>query len=170
LTIVWQISTQLYQRSAFPLCPVDQILTSAIRRKKAVSQQTSELEALEARLRATGERLKKVASASPQTKSSSGRSSPRQRVPLGDTFTSSPTKAETPTSPLTTEFKNTSRPNTGRPQTGEDRRPVSGWKQEAHPSYTTPPVPGALPPTPGASEDGDIPPPPPQKDSYREEV
>jgi hypothetical protein len=183
---------QLYQRSAFPLYSADQILTCAIRRKKAVSHQTSELEALEARLRATEERLKKVASASPQNKYSSGRSSPRQRVPLGDTFTSSSTKAEMSTSPLATEFKNTSRPNSGRPQTGEDRRPVSGWKHEAQSSYTAQPVPGALPPTPGASEgessdsdyvvvggvrnsadigeDGDTPPPPPQKDSYREEV
>jgi hypothetical protein len=69
---------------------------------------------------------------------------------------------------------------------------VSGRKQEAQPSYTALPVPGALPPTPGASEgessdsdyvvvggvrnstdigeDGDTPPPPPQKDSYPEEV
>jgi len=153
-------------------------------KKRAVSSQTSELEALEARLRATEERLKKAASAgiAPAGKSPSGRSSPRQRMALGDTFTSSPTKEESPTSPLASEFRNTSRPNTsGRPQTGRDGRPASGWKPEAHPSYTAPPMPGALPPTPGASEgesdsdyvvveaerksadigeDGDMPPPP----------
>jgi hypothetical protein len=182
---------QLFQRSASPLWFLCHILTYAIRRKKAVFHQTSELEALEARLRATEERLKKVASASPQNKSSSGRSSPRQRVPLGNTFTSSQTKSEIPTSPLGTQFKNASRPSTGRPQTGEDRRPASGWKQEAHLSYTAPPVPGSLPPTPGASEgesdpdyvvvgglrrcadigeDGDMPPPPPQKRYHREEL
>merc|ERR1712098_684273 len=51
-------------------------------KKKAVSTQTSELEALEARLKATEERLKMAATGSPPGKSS-GRSSPRQRVPLG---------------------------------------------------------------------------------------
>lgn len=83
------------------------------------------------------------------TKPPSGRSSPRQRSALGETFTQSPTKNEQPTSPLQSEIKN-SRPNTGRPQTKEGR-PGSAWKGEAHNSYN-PPVPGALPPTPGASE------------------
>jgi len=159
-------------------------------KKRAVSSQTSELEALEARLRATEERLKKAASrgVSPAGKSSTGRSSPRQRTALGDTFAPSPTKEESPASPLASEFKRTSRPNTSdRPQSGNSGRPVSGWKHEAHPAYTAPQMPGALPPTPGASEsegtesdsdyvvvgaerksadigkDGDIPPPPPQK-------
>lgn len=101
-------------------------------RKQAVSTQTSELEALEARLKATEERLKK-AGVSPPGKSSTGRSSPRLRVPLsGDTFKD----GEQPTSPLASEFRNF-RPNTGRSQTKE------GW---------TAPMPGALPPTPVASE------------------
>lgn len=100
-------------------------------RKQAVSTQTSELEALEARLKATEERLKKAA-ASPPGKSSTGRSSPRSRAPLsGETFQ----EGEQPTSPLASEFRH-SRPNTGR-QTKEE------W---------TAPMPGALPPTPGASE------------------
>lgn len=121
------------------------------RRKKAVSSQTSELEALEARLRATEERLKKAGlrGAAMAPAKPSGRSSPRQRTALGDTFQQSPTTSEHPTSPLATEHK-TSRPNTGRPQTKEGR-PGSGWRGEAHPSYNSP-VPGALPPTPGASE------------------
>ena len=148
---------QLYQRSAQSSPSFGTILTP--RRKKAVSSQTSELEALEARLKATEERLKQAASGSPPGKSSTGRSSPRQRVPLGDTFT-----RESPTSPLAAEF---------RPPANDDRS--SGWKQEGYAA----PMPGALPPTPGASEgefdseyvlvegrksadigeDGDIPPP-----------
>ncbi|CZR68009.1 uncharacterized protein PAC_17908 [Phialocephala subalpina] len=102
-------------------------------KKKAVSTQTSELEALEARLKATEERLMKASGGSPPGKSSTGRSSPRSRVPLsGDTFK----EGEQPTSPLASEFRN-SRPNTGRLQTKEE--------YTAH-------MPGALPPTPGASE------------------
>ncbi|KAH8757008.1 hypothetical protein BGZ57DRAFT_339369 [Hyaloscypha finlandica] len=159
-------------------------------KKRAVSNQTSELEALEARLRATEERLKKAAStgASPAKSSSSGRSSPRSRPALGgDTFAPSPTKEASPTSPLSSEFRHTSRPNTSeRPASGREGRPTSGWKQEAHPSYTAPPMPGAMPPTPNdtpsasegesdsdyvvigqerksadVGEDGDMPPPPP---------
>ncbi|KAK0100575.1 hypothetical protein ONS95_007033 [Cadophora gregata] len=91
-------------------------------KKKAVSTQTSELEALEARLKATEERLKLAANGSPGK--ASGRSSPRPRVPLGDTF------KEHPTSPLSAEFRN-----------------KDGSR------YT----PGELPPTPGPSEDGDVP-------------
>jgi len=101
-------------------------------KKKVVSSQTSELEALEARLRATEERLKAAAS----DKSPSGRSSPKPRTPLGDTFASS-TKLTNVTSPLASEFNRPgSRPVTAnRPKTGEGR-----------------PMPGQLPPTPGASE------------------
>jgi len=105
-------------------------------KKKALSTQTSELEALEARLKATEERLKLASGASPPGKSSTGRSSPRSRVPLGDTFK----EGEQATSPLATEFRN-SRPNTGR-QTKEGRT-QDGYSAR---------MPGALPPTPGASE------------------
>jgi hypothetical protein len=59
-------------------------------------------------------------------------------MPLGDTF--SPPK-EAPTSPLATEFR-TSRPSTARPKTKDGRKEP----------YQAPPMPGALPPTPGASE------------------
>jgi uncharacterized coiled-coil protein SlyX len=159
-------------------------------KKRSVSNQESELEALEARLRATEERLKQAASAGASpAKSSTGRSSPRPRPTLGeDTFASSPTRAGTSTHPHTGESRQTSRPNTStRPQSGNAGRPTPAWKQEAHPSYTAPPMPGALPPTPDRSEasegeseseyvvvatnrtsadigkDGDMPPPPPQK-------
>ncbi len=120
-----------------------------------MSFQTSELEALEARLRATEERLKKAASAgaSPAGHSSSGRSSPRHRSALGDIFAPKPTKEDNPTSPLASEYKDTLRPNTSdRPEAGKCDRPVSGSKHERHPSHIAPPMPGALPPTPGASE------------------
>jgi len=96
--------------------------------------------------------LKKASSPSPQ-RSSSGRSSPHARTPLGDTFGNQPTTKENPTSPLSSELKNASRPSTAktaRPQT-KDGRPESAWKGQAAPSYA-PPMPGALPPTPGASE------------------
>jgi hypothetical protein len=169
-----------------PVCSVDQILT-ATPRKRAVSDQTSELEALEARLRATEERLKKAASTGVSPVNPSGRSSPRPRPAIGeDTFIPSPTKEHSLTSPLASEFKQTSRPNTSdRPASGRGGRPASGWKQE---SYTAPLLPGALPPTPNDTpsasegesdsdyvvvgekrksadigEDGDMPPPPPQK-------
>lgn len=91
-----------------------------------MSTQTSELEALEARLRATEERLKAVSSTSPNK---SGRSSPHQRVPLGNTF--APREAQT--SPLASEFRPTSasRPKSRKDETYQAR---------------------GLPPTPSASE------------------
>ncbi|KAF4622752.1 hypothetical protein G7Y89_g14274 [Cudoniella acicularis] len=114
-------------------------------KKKAVSSQTSELEALEARLKATEERLKArqggVIPPVPKGRSSSGRSSPHQRMPLGDTFTSSPTKAEHPSSPLSSEFG--SRATTNGRQTGKGEDTLR--KQEVN-SYQ------AMPPTPGTSE------------------
>jgi hypothetical protein len=159
-----------------------------------VTSQTSELEALEARLKATEERLKAAASGETSpTGRRSGRSSPRPRAPLGDTF--SQVKREQPTSPLSESTKAPSRPQTAnRPKT-RDGRPVTGRRPTE--SYSqAPPMPGALPPTPGASEgeseslsesepgyvlverqrmktsadldsaaeDGDVPPPPPAKD------
>lgn len=125
---------KVYEKSAAH--PADNSLLTC-NRKQAVSSQTSELEALEARLRATEERLAKAGitglSSTSADKSSSGKSSPRSRTPLaGDTFQNP--KSENVTSPLQTEFKN-SRPNTGRPTTKDGRQ-----------------LPGALPPTPGASE------------------
>ncbi|KAH6683001.1 hypothetical protein B0J14DRAFT_136201 [Halenospora varia] len=116
-------------------------------KKKAVSSQTSELEALEARLKATEERLKAKTGGATippvMGRSSSGRSSPRQRVPLGDTFTSSPTRAEHPGSPLSSGFGS-----------GATNGQQMGNSEEVgkETAYTAQPMPGALPPTPGASE------------------
>lgn len=110
-------------------------------RKRAVSSQTSELEALEARLRATEERLKQTKALGLAHTSGNGPASPRRsRTPLSNnTFESSqtqghPTQYQTPTSPLNTEF---------RPKT--PTRPGTSKRQEA------PPMPAA-PPTPGTSE------------------
>ncbi|CZT13745.1 uncharacterized protein RCO7_11513 [Rhynchosporium graminicola] len=90
-------------------------------KKKAVDTQTSELEALEARLKATEERLKLATGSSPSSRIS-GRSSPRPRVPLGDTF------KDNPATPLSPDFK-----------------------KEGGGAYIKP-VGGDLPPTPGPSE------------------
>ncbi|KAL3426601.1 hypothetical protein PVAG01_00110 [Phlyctema vagabunda] len=116
------------------------------KKKQAVSTQTSELEALEARLKATEERLK-AAAISPGKDSSSGAGgSPRQRAPLGDTFSQAKEAERLPMSPLTTDFANkpSSRPATGNKPVS---RPTSGWNQESGQA-----MPGGLPPTPGASE------------------
>lgn len=100
-------------------------------RKRAVSSQTSELEALEARLRETEERLKaKQAVASDPTRRHSGMGSPRTRQALGDTFNrrqDGEGENRSPSSPLAATHENTKTPS--RPPTG-----------------------GAMPPTPGASE------------------
>lgn len=120
-----------------------------------MSSQASELEALEARLKATEERLKARQApgagadfdSSPKNKPS-GRSSPRVRTPLGDTFASTPTRAAHETSPLAAEFDNdaTDGQHTDQPTEG---RPIAQRKQD---SYMGQPMPGGLPPTPGASE------------------
>jgi hypothetical protein len=110
-------------------------------RKKAVSSQTSELEALEARIRATEERLKSLSTSSSPTQTTttpssaslaaqnrlSGRSSPRPRPAIGETF-------DAQKSPLAqNEFRPSSanRPKSRREDTVQTR---------------------GLPPTPGQSE------------------
>jgi hypothetical protein len=105
-----------------------------------VSSQTSELEALEARLKATEERLKQKQAMTGMP--NRGAQSPRQRIPLGDTFTAPAQGAEQKniTSPLSEEFNQLKTPT----------RPPTSRKQE--PPSTVPPMPGDLPPTPGASE------------------
>lgn len=138
----WQISTLLWTEStsATPLSRNELALT--VFRKRAVSSQTSELEALEARLKATEERLKQKQAMSYANR---GSQSPRQRAPLGDTFSSAaeePQRSQNQTSPLATEFRS--------------RTPIRPQTGKKEPSNTTsagaPPMPGALPPTPGASE------------------
>ncbi|RDW82466.1 hypothetical protein BP6252_03578 [Coleophoma cylindrospora] len=108
------------------------------KKKQAVSTQTSELEALEARLRATEERLK--AAAENPRRTLSGRSveggtpqTPRERVPLSDTASQGREAERSPASPLAQKFVQVpSRPGTGK---GDGMA-----------------MPGAMPPTPGASE------------------
>jgi hypothetical protein len=148
-----------------------------------VLHQTSELEALEARLKATEERLKQRQSMGYKGMSSQGSPSPRRRAPLGDTFVP-PVEGEesqqrNQASPLATEF---------RPKT--PTRTQTGKREPSYTSSSASPMPGALPPTPGASEgestdgdeeedrasadyvvvpkDGDLPPPiPPPRSSHR---
>lgn len=100
------------------------------KRKKQVNTQTSELEALEARIKEMEERLKR--SKEPGQSGSSPRA-PRQG--LGDTFggpaSSAPAEKDLPQRPL-----QGSRPGTAKPT---QHAPVHG---------------GAMPPTPTASEDG----------------
>ncbi|CAG8984180.1 hypothetical protein HYALB_00008182 [Hymenoscyphus albidus] len=112
-------------------------------KKRVVSSQTSELEALEARLKATEARLaakQAGGGTSPNISRSnsaatpSSRPSSRRAAPLdGSTFNRVPSAADLqmPKSPL-------------------GPRPTSSQKH----TYTaySPPVPGGLPPTPGASE------------------
>ena len=112
-------------------------------RKKEVLNQASELEALEARIKATEERLKQRQSMSFTGMSSRGSQSPRRRAPLGDTFAprahgeQAAVQQRNQTSPLATEFQHMT----------ATRSPTG--KRE--PSFTTSNVP-ALPPTPGTSE------------------
>lgn len=84
-------------------------------RKRAVSSQSAELEALQARLRATEERLKarQSQSASPSG-GNSKQSIPRRRVPVGNPSGSlRTTQPAAPTSPLATQpAANQSRPQT----------------------------------------------------------
>jgi hypothetical protein len=151
LTTPLQTSTLQSAKSNRRPSPTDQHSTN-LPRKMKVTSQTSELEALEARLRATEERLKAAASGetSPTSRRSGG-SSPRTRAPLGDTFSHAQREREQPTSPLSESTRAPSRPQTAnRPKT-RDGRPVTGRRPtESH--SQAPPMPGALPPTPGASE------------------
>ncbi|KAI9770722.1 MAG: hypothetical protein M1840_002972 [Geoglossum simile] len=66
---------------------VDTLAVSVDKKKQAVSSQSQELEALEARLRHTEELLKeKAASSKSPLQNGSGRSSPRRRTPLPTSF------------------------------------------------------------------------------------
>ena len=104
-------------------------------RKKAVSSQSQELEALEARLRETEERLKQRRSRnSSPSSSSNGRNTSHRRAPIGRTFSGQGGEAEQAavTSPLATQPPSTQ----SRPPTAQS------------PSYSIPSIPGAMPQTP----------------------
>lgn len=101
-----------------------------------MSSQSQELEALEARLRETEERLKQRQSrASSPAAAGSGRKSTHRRPGIGRTFGGEGSEQEQApaTSPLAAQpLSSQSRPSTGKA-----------------PSYTVPPMPGAMPETPG---------------------
>ncbi|KAM3074465.1 hypothetical protein ACMFMG_002731 [Clarireedia jacksonii] len=124
-------------------------------KKREISSQTSELEQLEARIRETEERLK--AATTP-------RGSPPSKLATQAPKTQ-PTYTSDPTSPLEAKFGNnitSSRQEEGA-ETTEDKfttRPQPIKQTPSSYSTTTAlasQMPGALPPTPGASEDGDVP-------------
>lgn len=103
------------------------------KRKKNVNAQASEIQALEARIREMEARLKAPASAAGRLGSGSNPTSPRQRPGVANAFENHPPPPPVPRDTAVPEGK--SRPGTARAS------------QQA--------VPGALPPTPTASEDGD---------------
>lgn len=111
-------------------------------RKNEISTKTSELEELEARLRATEERLKaKQAAAIPGILSPGNPASRQQQSTDG------------PISPLEPKFENniTSR---GAGISGESlaSRPAAPKPEQSYTTALASHIPGALPPTPGASE------------------
>ncbi|KAI9777092.1 MAG: hypothetical protein M1839_009048 [Geoglossum umbratile] len=85
---------------------VDTLAVSIDKKKQAVSSQSQELEALEARLRQTEELLKeKAASSKSPPRNGSGHNSPRRRAPLPANFGIPPNESDerdaaSPTSPL----------------------------------------------------------------------
>lgn len=117
-------------------------MTDCVHRKKAVSSQSQELEALEARLRETEERLRQKQSRTSSPSSlNSGRNTPHRRQAIGRAFSEQRSEKEQAiaTSPLATQpVASQSRPPTGKA-----------------PSYSVPPMPGAMPQTPGETGTSD---------------
>ncbi|THV46645.1 hypothetical protein BGAL_0370g00080 [Botrytis galanthina] len=110
-------------------------------KKNEISTKTSELEELEARLRATEERLKaKQAAASPGS-FSPGKSGSQQQSTDG------------PISPLEPKFENNIA-SRGAGISGESlaSRPAAPKPEQSYTTALASHIPGALPPTPGASE------------------
>ncbi len=100
-------------------------------RKKAVSSQSQELEALEARLRETEERLKQTRSRNSSPSSpGNGRNTAHRRPPVGRAFSGQGGEVEqaVATSPLATQPPSTQ----SRPPTAES------------PSYSIPRIPGVM--------------------------
>ncbi|KAH0553044.1 hypothetical protein GP486_006759, partial [Trichoglossum hirsutum] len=80
---------------------VDTLAVSVDKKKQAVSTQSQELEALEARIRQTEELLKEKASKSPSQANGGGCNSPRRRAPLPANFDTARAEGDSasPTSP-----------------------------------------------------------------------
>ena len=118
---------QNYEESQF-LCGVLILL-----RKQAVSSQNAELEALEARLRATEERLKERQSRSSSPMTGTSRYiSPQRRPPVGRTLSNQPNGSPTALrSPPVTGVSSSARPA------------IAGTKA---PSYSVAEMPGAFEP------------------------
>lgn len=108
MTIPWMdFFNQLNRSKKAAFCPINALLgfmCLQAARKQAVDSQNQELEALEARLRETEQRLKERQSRNPSPTGKSG-GSPHRRKPLGDTFSGQENdRAQHPaTSPLATQ-------------------------------------------------------------------
>ncbi|KAF7858506.1 hypothetical protein EAF04_009106 [Stromatinia cepivora] len=131
----------------FKLDSTDDLDAIVTEKKNEISTKTSELEELEARLKATEERLRAKQAAVTPRSSPPGKSHSQQQRSTMD-----------PISPLEPKFVNNI------PSRGDETSSVNHASRPAAPrqdqSYTTAlasHIPGALPPTPGASEDGDVP-------------
>jgi len=124
-------------------------------KKREISSQTSELEQLEARIRATEERLKAATTPGGSPPSKFATQAQHQQA----------TSTSKPTSPLEAKFGNNITTSSMREgaKTTEDKfttRPQPITQTSSSYSTTTAltsQMPGALPPTPGASEDGEVP-------------
>lgn len=142
-----------YSRPALPcLCRRNERPSDDLHRKQVVNTRNTELEALEARLRATEERLKLAANK--PMRGNSGRTSPHPRAPLGDTF--APPSAPPPPPP--TKFAPDVPDSPARSAHGQEH--ASGpqsptLRRPQDPNYTSSGGrAGAMPPTPGTSEGG----------------
>ncbi|MCJ1372864.1 hypothetical protein MMC20_004090 [Loxospora ochrophaea] len=121
---------------------LDGLVESVEQKKKAVTSQSQELEALEARLRETEERLKlKQSRSSSPAPRNSGYNSPLRQPPFGRVINGKENDRlpAAVTSPLATQPPSSQ----SRPSTAKSR------------SYGMPPMPGAMPETPGDSSSVD---------------
>ncbi|RAL65344.1 hypothetical protein DID88_000912 [Monilinia fructigena] len=132
----------------FKLDSSENLDTIVSEKKNEISTKTSELEELEARLKATEERLKaKQAAASPGS-SPPGKSNSQQYRSTNN-----------PISPLESRFgNNISSRGAQMSRENLSSRPSAPKQGQSYTTALASHIPGALPPTPGASEDGDVPP------------
>lgn len=114
----------------------------------AVSTQTKELEALEARLRRTEELLKQKQSTTSLRAPDSGRNSPHRRTPLGNPFAAPPSEDDEK------EQAPVASPLSRNPLEQARSRPATA-KSVAPPTHEAPPIPGDFPITPSESTNGD---------------
>lgn len=113
-----------------------------------MSSQTSELEALEARLKATEERLRQRQATITSSETDSGPSRPR--VPLGNAFARAGNSSHQQQVQRVGGNSTRGSELEFRPKTPS--RPGTAKRDGTATTYGAPPMPGALPPTPGTSE------------------